>query len=357
MSSETADKIRQKAEENRQKHLAEGAYSVEDESRVAEVELKLPGSDLPPLTRLEEAQFRLSQTYAPSSMPGFTSHRPGVGKLIVAAKKLVHRLARPFLGVILANQVEFNRNLVDFSHEVLANLDRLEEKSGEDLRQTLELLRQAEPQPGGFNLSEIERSLFERISRGSDQEVQARLTGYVELFRGAPGPVLALGGDRVGFQKLLQAAGIEALGSDPPERVNNILGDYPDNTLGGIFLGQAIELLDLNRLVSLLESASRALVPGGLILAESISGPVSPPKGFSRGSLRNRPLHPEAARFILESSGFSRVEVMPLNHSPEEARLQPINRFLPGAKRANQNIAKLNGLLFGARDYAVIGRK
>jgi hypothetical protein len=126
MSEELRREILKEAEARRAEHLAAGVYTEAEERAVTELTLKLPGADLPPLSRLEAAQFTLSQTYTPSAFgPAFTSHRPGLGRFIVAAKKLAYRLARPFLSILLANQVEFNRHLVDFSHEALEEIKRL----------------------------------------------------------------------------------------------------------------------------------------------------------------------------------------------------------------------------------------
>src|SRR5262249_60699077 len=77
-----------------------------------------------------------------------------------------------------------------------------------------------------------------------------------------------------------------------------------------------------------------------------------------------KPIHPEAARFVLEAAGFRDVEVRFVNPVPPELKLQQLERlwymrryeeaFL---QQLNDNFARLNDLLWGAQDYAVIGTK
>jgi hypothetical protein len=51
---------------------------------------------------------RVNILYDPLGPHTFTSHRVGVGKLVVAAKQWLRRLVRPVASVALARQAEFN---------------------------------------------------------------------------------------------------------------------------------------------------------------------------------------------------------------------------------------------------------
>ena len=73
-----------------------------------------------------------------------------------------------------------------------------------------------------------------------------------------------------------------------------------------------------------------------------------------------RPIHPETMKFVLESTGFQDVELK--FSGPVEAlmRIPP----LPGSdadggtmQEFNRGVERLNDLLYGCQDYAVIGRK
>ncbi|MBW1711830.1 MAG: class I SAM-dependent methyltransferase [Deltaproteobacteria bacterium] len=383
MTKNPRQEILEKAEAARQKHLEAGLYTEEEEARLAEMELKLPGADLPPMRRLEEVQFRLSQSFSPSALPEFTSHRPGLGQLIVAVKRLAYRLARPWLSILLASQVQFNRHLVDFSHEVVDSSNRLEEKVDSTLQRVVRLVRRVEagapaqpgPPPAMPDLPDLEYLALEDRHRGSPQEIAARQAGYLEFFREAPGPVLDLGCGRGEFLELLAQAGIEARGVDSnPEMVSEAqargvkaertegighLQSLAQASLGGLFLAQVIEHLNLAQLTALLEAAFKALAPGGVILAETINPQslITFASAFYLDPTHRRPIHPEAARFLLESAGFKGVSVIPVNPVPEEIKLRPVSRFLPGARAMNDNINRLNGLLFGDLDYAIVGKR
>ena len=89
---------------------------------------------------------RLHSCWDPLGPYTFTSHRVGVGKLIVAAKQRLRRLAMPVAAVTLARQSEFNsvvaRLLTGVMHGVQsleAGNDALLRKMDEMERRNLEL--------------------------------------------------------------------------------------------------------------------------------------------------------------------------------------------------------------------------
>jgi O-antigen chain-terminating methyltransferase len=74
----------------------------------------------------------------------------------------------------------------------------------------------------------------------------------------------------------------------------------------------------------------------------------------------NKPVHPEAARFLWRWAGLGEVEILYLSALTPEQKLEP----LPGGTGAlgvagafNRNVDRLNQLIFGPLDYAVVGRK
>jgi hypothetical protein len=77
-----------------------------------------------------------------------------------------------------------------------------------------------------------------------------------------------------------------------------------------------------------------------------------------------KPIHPATLKFLLTSVGFRDLDTMLFSPVSEEATLKkvPLNDKLDEwAKKCldtyNHNIEKLNGILYGAQDYAVIGKK
>ena len=144
------------------------------------------------------------------------------------------------------------------------------------------------------------------------------------------------------------------------------LEGLPDGALGGVFCAQVIEHLPPEAFVALVRLALAKLRPGGVLLCETpnpacltvFSG------AFYVDLTHIRPIHPEAARFVLEAAGFRDVEVRYVNPCPPESKLQPLEPFwyMRRYEQAfmwaiNDNLSRLNDLLWGAQDYAVIGRK
>jgi O-antigen chain-terminating methyltransferase len=70
-----------------------------------------------------------------------------------------------------------------------------------------------------------------------------------------------------------------------------------------------------------------------------------------------RPLHPRTMENLLEAAGFRKVALAFSAPVDPAARIPSLE--VPGAdlEAFNQGIERLNSLLFGFRDYAVIGWK
>ena len=412
-----------RAEEGRRAHLAAGVYTAEEEDWVGGLELKLPRPEASIIRRLEAVQARVNQSFDPLVMPQISSHRPGLGWLIVAAKRLVFKLARFYSTMILARQADFNRQTVETLNDMVEAhrqaleqnriarremellIDQLEETEGRlrqgfeesegRLNRELEEIRQrtvrlgrtlkegvpagtappAPAAPAQMGLSESDYVALEDRHRGSTEEIRAKLSIYVDLFSQAPGPVLDLGCGRGEFLGLLAEAGIEARGVDlNREMVGEVrakgleaetaeglahLQGLAEASLGGLFMAQVIEHLDLAQLTALLEEAFRVLAPKGIIVAETINPQsLSTFAGaFYVDPTHIKPVHPQAAKFLWESTGFKEVRIIPANPYPKEAILQLLDPGLLEAETINENFARLNGLIYAPPDYAVAGKR
>jgi O-antigen chain-terminating methyltransferase len=412
---------------------ASGFYSDEEVRRITQMELEvtevIPGFQ----EEIEHHLATLNDAWDTSAEPVITSHRKGLGAAIVAVKKLLRRLTRPYITLVLARQVEFNSALLhllnafvlpvrDQLREGLAGLQRKTEelslqlheritvahqegqrhhreladrvdRLGADLRGLRALLDRARPGSGAAVLPPVPAVppglgalpadayvRFEDRHRGSREEIRQRQREYLDLFQA--GPVLDLGCGRGEFLDLCREAKVEARGvdSDPGmvaacraagldvEQADGLayLMEQPNGSLGGVFCAQVIEHLPPEALVALVRLAHAKLRPGGVLLCETpnpacltvFSG------AFYVDLTHLKPIHPEAARFVLETAGFQDVELRYVNPYPPEAKLQPLEplwymrryeeAFLRGI---NDNFARLNDLLWGCQDYAVIGRK
>jgi O-antigen chain-terminating methyltransferase len=218
---------------------------------------------------------------------------------------------------------------------------------------------------------------FENRFRGPREGVRTRQEGYVELFR-EQAPVVDLGCGRGEFLELLRAAGIAASGVEGNAHVVRecrekglevALGDLveslqarDDGSVGGLFAAQVAEHLPPPVLAAFLGEAHRTLRKGGVLVLET-PNPASAlafHDVFIRDLTHERPLHPETLRFMAAAAGFSDVRVQMQNPVPEDVRL----RLVPGGglpppvvQALNENVERLNALLFAPLDYALIARR
>ena len=227
---------------------------------------------------------------------------------------------------------------------------------------------------------------FEDHFRGSQHDIRERLSAYLPLFEGAS-DVLDVGCGRGEFLELLRDRGISARGVDVNEEmaavsrdrgVDAVAGDalgyllaLPDGALGGLFAAQVVEHLEPDYLVRFLETAYHKLRPGSKIVLETIN-PACWYAFFSsyiRDITHVRPLHPDTLQYLVGASGFQKVAIRFSAPFPDESKLQPV---LPQARRHpdgaevnapafdavfNENVRKLNSLLFTHLDYATIGER
>ncbi len=124
-----------------------------------------------------------------------------------------------------------------------------------------------------------------------------------------------------------------------------------DGSLGGVFAAQLLEHLPPPALVRLLELAAAKLRPGGVFVAETIN-PLSPLalRNYFADLTHAQPLVPETLELLARQAGFAEVEKRFLNE-PEERLTVPEDPVLA------RNVTRLNELLFGPLDYAIVARR
>jgi len=214
---------------------------------------------------------------------------------------------------------------------------------------------------------------FENRFRGYEEEVKTQQSDYLQYFKKGK-RIVDLGCGRGEFLELLSEKGLEAEGIDINEEMVEIcrnkglrchkgdllekLADYQDNSLGGIFCSQVAEHLPPPYLSRMVELAYFKLSSSSYLVLET----VNPTSVFSLVQIyfldmsHQKPIHPQALKFLLESSGFEGVEIK-YSAPLEKEKLQE----LPGADEMaiilNQNIDKLNQLLYAPANYTVIGLK
>jgi SAM-dependent methyltransferase len=219
---------------------------------------------------------------------------------------------------------------------------------------------------------------FETRMRGPQKLILERQRPYVAEFREAA-PVLDVGCGRGEFLSLLAEAGIDARGVDFDEdmvafcRAQGLdveqgdalvyLAGLEEGSLGGIFAAQVVEHLSPGPLTRFLELAATRLRPGGLLLLETIN-PLSlfALRNYFADLTHAQPLVPETLLLLVRQAGFSEVETRFINEPPDEQLLQPVRlpedpSFDPAREALEANRAKLNEVVFGPQDYALLARR
>jgi O-antigen chain-terminating methyltransferase len=133
-------------------------------------------------------------------------------------------------------------------------------------------------------------------------------------------------------------------------------------SLGGVFAAQVVEHLPPAALQQLLQESHRALRPGGLLLLETVNArsAFAFHEVFIRDLTHERPLHPETLRFLAAAAGFTEARIEPRSPVPEDVRLHPVpggGMPPPVVKALNENVVRLNALLFAPVDYALLARR
>ena len=221
---------------------------------------------------------------------------------------------------------------------------------------------------------------LERRFRGTEEEIAERISRFLPNLEGR-GEVLDLGCGRGEALAVLRGREIPARGVDlsasmvaecQRKGLTAEVGDLLDylagvaeGRFGGIVSFHVIEHLPPEVLDRLARLAWRALRPGGVLILET-PNPLSlvvAARNFWLDPTHKRPVHPESLKLSLELAGFDPVERIDLRPFPEVERLPEIRiDSVTAEQRAlafeiNSLRDKLDDLLFGCQDYAVIASK
>lgn len=222
--------------------------------------------------------------------------------------------------------------------------------------------------------------LFEEKFRGSTEDIKQRQSIFREYFQNCQN-VLDIGCGRGEFLSLLKENGIGARGIDLNEdmvaycqkngldvqkaEALSYLQSMEDKSLDGVFSGQVVEHLQPGELIDLVKLCYDKMKFGTYFIAETVNplclGIFS--TNFYMDLSHVKPVHPETFKFLLESAGFREIQFKFFSPFPEEAKLKDIelNNLPEELKKqfeiVNQNLSKLNDMVYGFRDYAIVGKK
>ena len=282
-------------------------------------------------------------------------------------------------------QLEIFGQRLERTSERLAGLEALRDRIealSEELRALREGLAGSPPPPetaraASRAATDSVYTAFENRFRGSREELRARQQGYVELLLGHA-PVVDLGCGRGELLELLRDAGLAARGVESnasavqecrAKGLDVSAGDLvafleaePPGSLGAVFAAQVAEHLEPARLQALVAAAHRALAKDGLLVLETVNAASALAffDVYVRDLTHVRPLHPETLRFMAAAAGFSDARIELRSPVPDDVRLHllPSGGLPPPVVKAlNENVARLNALLFAPLDYALIARR
>jgi O-antigen chain-terminating methyltransferase len=222
---------------------------------------------------------------------------------------------------------------------------------------------------------------FERLFREKSDHLMEKFKAYAPFFEGCK-KVLDLGCGRGEFLTLMAGKGIPAYGLDSnaamvetcrgkgldvrEQDVIEHLRSMKTGHVDGLFAAQLVEHLPADALREFIALACDRLPEGGKLLVETIN-PASVyalSRTFYLDFTHVRPVSPEGLKFLLEAAGCRRAEIRLISPVPEEVTLRklPVERVkdrdeLSFISAYNQNIDRLNSLLYGYQEYAVLAEK
>jgi SAM-dependent methyltransferase len=221
----------------------------------------------------------------------------------------------------------------------------------------------------------LDYASFEDRFRGEEQDIRDRQQKYLPVFTGRR-DVLDLGCGRGEFLELCREAGVSARGVDldldmvltcRDKGLDVAQGDalqyvagLPDNSLGGVFAAQFVEHLQPSAVAELVRLCHRKLRVGGRAVFETPNPGclLVFARSFYADPTHIRPLHSDAMQFLLESVGFEEVTVEFSAPIETAARIPLLPEDgVPAVRAFNQGLERLNDIVFGFQDYAVIGTK
>ena len=391
------DKLRERVERRRR----DGAYPPELEAEM-DAHFQRIAAHRPGPYDYEQLRTRLGQLdhamgFSPariayeSGVPGGTALHRTVGKAVsrqtAGILEQMHRFAEAVRDVLREMSVVLEHPNAHVHAELLGQVDALMERFADldrtpdsvsglsDVRNRLEKLEKAEaarrftPWFGA--------ATFEDQFRGSADDLKDRYADLAARFTSSA-PVVDLGCGRGEFVELLRSEGVEAKGVEldralvdagraaglPVEFGDAVawLAAEPDGSLGGISMIQVIEHLTPKDRTEVIRLAAEKLRPGGRILVETLN-PQSLyifARAFYADPTHDTPVHPAYLEFLLTEAGFREIGIEWRSPPPEDEPLQPLMASSAAddpdglVAQVNANIERVNAILFGPQDYAIL---
>jgi len=283
------------------------------------------------------------------NQPILTNRNRFVRSIILKIRNTIQSEIRFTLNPIIRNQVSFNA----FSTKSLNEIKNILKIHHTDIFPDL-------------NWKYLE---FENKFRGNEEEIKKRLEKYIPFIQKAKihsksELVLDIGSGRGEFLELLTDHKIHNTGIETnytmyefnKSRNHNIINkdanahllSIEDESLLGITAFQVIEHLSPGYLLNFLKLSFQKISHDGLVIFET----VNPMSFYSFSHFwydfsHRKPIPSDVLKFFVEEAGFKDVEIIFSSNVQEHIAL----------KETDENMKKLNQILFGPQDYAVVGWK
>jgi 2-polyprenyl-3-methyl-5-hydroxy-6-metoxy-1,4-benzoquinol methylase len=341
------------------------------------------------LAELEEAvddlarfEFRRDAISTTSRLPaGSTVHRAvakGVSRQIQGVLEQTQDQTRKVVRTVALMARATNLLADSYDTHVLQQLDDLQLQLAEEqtrMHQTLERLAEITARVPGAGIDAwYTPDAFNAHFRGEAENITDRYRDLAARFVGCS-PVLDIGFGRGEFLELLGDLGVEAWGIEAEAhfveaartrgleaevgRAVEYLSEQPDASLGGMVMIQVIEHLSPQHVIDIVRLAGEKVRRGGRVVVETVN-PTSLytyAHAFWVDPDHTRPVHPTYLRFLFAEAGFAQVERVDRSPVPADETLE----LMPGddevSKRLNANFERINALLFGPQDYAIVATR
>ena len=211
---------------------------------------------------------------------------------------------------------------------------------------------------------------FEDHFRGSREEIKKAQEIYLPYFAGCS-HVLDLGCGRGEFTELLVENGIGVTGVDfyqpyvqymEEKGLPVILADaveylHNQEVVDGIFLGQVVEHITVEKIVEICSYAYEKLPSGAYFIMET-PNPMSLAifmSSFYLDPSHQKPVHPYTLRYLVQKAGFEDVQILFTESSRPPFTIPPLQ--VEGADDFNRAMKQIENYLYGSQDYAIIARR
>lgn len=297
------------------------------------------------------------------------SHRPVFGKIITYAKIFIRKVTLWLYQPLFDQISKFNFGVINILNKMTVYLDGYDEDrlcKRNIIEDKSELINDGSVNT--FHQADLGwfYHAFEERFRGPEELIKNRQSIYIDYIKKAyeftGGKVLDIGSGRGEFLELLRDEKIPATGVDLNEIMvqgcrdkglnveqrdaYDSIAAQNDESLAAVTAFQVIEHLNPEEIWQIINTALVKIKPGGVIILETVNPEcLFALRNFYLDLTHRKPLPATTIKFLLEIAGFENVEIRFSSPLPEKYKL----------KGNNSNVQKLNEILFGWQEYAVVG--